>query len=278
MQLDVPHSTYRPNPIKADGTPSYLTVGTDEPFDAETLLTLYGDKSRYLEQFNRRLDTLIRDGWLLADDADEESARGRARRLLTRMDVDELLGTMTLEEKCAQLGGVWFSDLLVDGELDDARMAQALSLGIGHITRIAGTGFDPVRAAEAHDRIQRFLEERTRLAIPALAHEEALSGLMGPRRDHVSTGDRPGGNVGSRFGRTGCDRRGTAGPRHRPRLRSRRCSTSPGIRAGAASKRRTERIPNWRAGWASPSYAVCKPRVCTAVASTSSGTEPPWAA
>jgi hypothetical protein len=71
VQLDVPHSTYRPNPIKPDGTPSYFTVGTDEPFDAETLRALYGDKSRYLEQFNRRLDTLIRDGWLLADDADE---------------------------------------------------------------------------------------------------------------------------------------------------------------------------------------------------------------
>ncbi len=96
------------------------------------------------------------------------------------MDVDELLGRMTLEEKCAQLGGVWFSALLVDGELDEARMAQALSLGIGHITRIAGTGFDPVRAAEAHDRIQEFLEEQTHLGIPALAHEEALSGLMGP--------------------------------------------------------------------------------------------------
>jgi beta-glucosidase-like glycosyl hydrolase len=87
---------------------------------------------------------------------------------------------MTLEEKCAQLGGVWFSDLLVDGRLDDERMEQHLSLGIGQITRIAGLGFDPVPAAEANDRIQRFLEERTRLGVPALAHEEALSGLMGP--------------------------------------------------------------------------------------------------
>ena len=96
------------------------------------------------------------------------------------MDVDDLLGRMTLEEKVAQLTGVWYPDLLVEGQLDDERMAQHLSHGIGQITRIAGTGFDPVPAAEAIDRIQRFLEERTRLGIPALAHEEALSGLMAP--------------------------------------------------------------------------------------------------
>ena len=58
------------------------------------------------------------------------------------MDVDELLGRMTLEEKCAQLGGVWYSALLVDGQLDDSRMEQALTHGIGQIARIAGTGFD----------------------------------------------------------------------------------------------------------------------------------------
>ena len=38
------------------------------------------------------------------------------------MDVEELLGQMTLEEKCAQLGGVWYSALLVEGRLDQSRM------------------------------------------------------------------------------------------------------------------------------------------------------------
>ncbi len=95
-------------------------------------------------------------------------------------EVEALLGRMTLEEKCAQLGGVWYSALLVEGQLSDELMEQHLSQGLGQITRIAGTGFDPVPAAEAIDRIQRFLEERTRLAIPVIAHEEALTGLMGP--------------------------------------------------------------------------------------------------
>ena len=96
------------------------------------------------------------------------------------MDVEELLGQMTLEEKCAQLGGVWYSALLVEGRLDQSRMEELLSDGIGQVARIASTGFDPGPAAEANDRIQRFLAERTRLGIPALPHEEALSGLMGP--------------------------------------------------------------------------------------------------
>jgi hypothetical protein len=68
---------------------------------------------------------------------------------------------MTLEEKAAQLTGVWYADLLVEGQLDDERMTQHLSHGIGQITRIAGTGFDPVPAAEAIDRIQHFLEDRS---------------------------------------------------------------------------------------------------------------------
>ena len=70
VQLEVPHSTYRANPTKADGTPSYLTVGNDEPFEASKLRRLYGDAPHYVERFNRRLDELVADGWLLAEDAD----------------------------------------------------------------------------------------------------------------------------------------------------------------------------------------------------------------
>ena len=68
VQLDVPHSTYRPNPMKADGTPSYLTVGLDEPFDQAKLRALYGDSPRYVKTFNQRLDELVGEGWFLAED------------------------------------------------------------------------------------------------------------------------------------------------------------------------------------------------------------------
>jgi Alpha/beta hydrolase domain len=71
VQLDVPHSTYRPNPMKKDGTPSYLTVGFDEPFGQEKLRALYGDSSRYVDRFDRRLDELVSEGWFLAEDTDD---------------------------------------------------------------------------------------------------------------------------------------------------------------------------------------------------------------
>ena len=100
--------------------------------------------------------------------------------MTANIDVDDLLSRMTLEEKCAQLGGVWFSDLFTAGQFDEAKMQQLLGDGIGQVTRISGTGFAPADAAAAVDRIQRFLAEHTRLGIPALPHEEALAGLMGP--------------------------------------------------------------------------------------------------
>lgn len=78
-QLDVPHSTYRPNPTNPDGTTSYLTIGSDEPFNAAKLRELYRDSADYLQRFEQRLDELIGEGWLLAEDADD--LRREAREL-----------------------------------------------------------------------------------------------------------------------------------------------------------------------------------------------------
>ncbi|MFK0283195.1 alpha/beta hydrolase domain-containing protein [Streptomyces sp. NPDC090499] len=79
VQLDVPHSTYLANPPYSDGAPSYLTVGSEEPFDAPKLGSLYRDKADYVERFDRRLDELVGAGWLLAEDA--EDLRREARQV-----------------------------------------------------------------------------------------------------------------------------------------------------------------------------------------------------
>ncbi len=55
--------------VQTDGAPSHLTVGTDEPFDRATLRALNQDPSAYRERFDRRLDELVDQGWLLAEDA-----------------------------------------------------------------------------------------------------------------------------------------------------------------------------------------------------------------
>jgi beta-glucosidase len=92
--------------------------------------------------------------------------------------VEDLLARMTLDEKLAQLGCVW-STQLVEGEAFSERKARALlAHGTGQITRIgASTGLRPHESAAFANRIQRFLAEETRLGIPAIVHEESTAGL-----------------------------------------------------------------------------------------------------
>lgn len=90
----------------------------------------------------------------------------------------ELLKEMTLEEKVAQLGSYGPDKLLEDGKLSE-NGKRLLSHGIGQITRLAGASdLGPEEAARAANEIQAFLTSETRLGIPALFHEECLSGYM----------------------------------------------------------------------------------------------------
>ncbi len=95
-----------------------------------------------------------------------------------------LLAEMTLEEKRAQLVGFWVDqgDEVVApmaGEMrTSARYEEATAHGIGHLTRVYGTRpVDPVERAAWLWGEQRRLVEETRLGIPAIVHEECLTGL-----------------------------------------------------------------------------------------------------
>lgn len=91
----------------------------------------------------------------------------------------ELLSQMTLDEKLAQISSYWIFDLQTNGAMDWSKVAEKLKHGIGQITRLAGaSAFDPGRAAETSNRLQKFLLEKTRLGIPAILHEESCSGAM----------------------------------------------------------------------------------------------------
>ena len=88
--------------------------------------------------------------------------------------VADLLPRMTLEEKVAQLGGVWVTELVRDDRFDAERARDTLRHGTGHVTRIgASTGLGPRANAELANAIQRVLVEETRLGIPAIVHEES---------------------------------------------------------------------------------------------------------
>ncbi|HIE18304.1 TPA: beta-glucosidase [Candidatus Bathyarchaeota archaeon] len=95
--------------------------------------------------------------------------------------VKNLLKNMTLEEKVAQLGSIRGRSLLEDGKFSRRKAEQLLKNGIGQITRVSGGArdvTDPKQAALIANEIQRFLKEETRLGIPAIIHEECLSGFM----------------------------------------------------------------------------------------------------
>lgn len=101
--------------------------------------------------------------------------------------VEALLAEMTLEEKTAQLGSAWPGNEEISGNVAPMQdvfarggvpFEQARAHGIGHITRVFGTA--PVSAAEGVARgvaLQREIIEETRLGIPAILHEECLTGF-----------------------------------------------------------------------------------------------------
>ena len=98
--------------------------------------------------------------------------------------VRALVDDMTLEEKLAQLVGFWDKGdgeavAPLQGVFDVVRGLPEVSKdGLGHLTRVYGTR--PVEPAERLTWLwetQRRLVNETRLGIPALVHEECLTGL-----------------------------------------------------------------------------------------------------
>ncbi|MBY8871385.1 glycoside hydrolase family 3 C-terminal domain-containing protein [Micromonospora sp. PLK6-60] len=98
--------------------------------------------------------------------------------------VRELLGRMTIEEKVAQLVGFWEKEdgetvAPLQGEFGDVGRLEDFSRhGLGHLTRAYGTRpVDPVARASWLWKFQSDLVTGTRLGIPAIVHEECLTGL-----------------------------------------------------------------------------------------------------
>src|SRR5918995_2730455 len=102
--------------------------------------------------------------------------------------VGDLLSRMTLEEKVAQMLGIWQQKpaaLLNDaGEFDEAkaRIRFKEGLGLGQVGRPSdsGGGRTARQMAELTNAIQRFFIEQSRLGIPVIFHEKCLHGQAAP--------------------------------------------------------------------------------------------------
>jgi beta-glucosidase-like glycosyl hydrolase len=124
----------------------------------------------------------------------DRSWQDETRPLSERVEL--LLTVMSLEEKVGQLGSLWVGNNLggepgVEGtDLNVAPMqdvfsrsgtvplAEASRHGLGHLTRVYGS--EPVTVVEGADELvrqQHIVMESSRLGIPALVHEECLTGF-----------------------------------------------------------------------------------------------------
>jgi beta-glucosidase len=109
--------------------------------------------------------------------------------------VADLLARMTIDEKVAQVVGIWNRKREIQdaqGRFDASKAQAVLGHGIGEVSRpseIAGPADGrPVRSPRDQaifvNAVQRWLIENTRLGIPAMFHEEALHGLTADRGTH----------------------------------------------------------------------------------------------
>ena len=101
--------------------------------------------------------------------------------------VEDLLGRMTLEEKVAQLTSVWIGDQSRDADVAPMQgemsvtpppLAELIRDGLGQLTRVFGTRpLPPAAALSTLRELQAQIAGANRFGIPAVAHEECLTGF-----------------------------------------------------------------------------------------------------
>ncbi|HLZ52831.1 MAG TPA: glycoside hydrolase family 3 N-terminal domain-containing protein [Candidatus Acidoferrum sp.] len=120
----------------------------------------------------------------LAGQASEVPAY-RNSKLPIEQRLSDLIAKMSVEEKVAQLEGVWENRQFMktpesrfvddNGKFLPERAAVLLKDGIGEMSR-PSEGRGPREMAEFTNTMQKWLRENTRLGIPALFHDECLHG------------------------------------------------------------------------------------------------------
>lgn len=92
--------------------------------------------------------------------------------------VDALMSKMSLEEKIAQVTGTRIRELMIDGEISLEKCREHIPYGIGHFCQFS-TG-QALEAEELRDlvrQVQDYLMTETTHKIPAIFHEEAITGF-----------------------------------------------------------------------------------------------------
>ncbi|MFC4011311.1 glycoside hydrolase family 3 N-terminal domain-containing protein [Nonomuraea purpurea] len=118
-------------------------------------------------------------------DTSPESVPWRDTRLSPAERAEALIPLMTLEEKIAQLVGVWVGADASGGgvaphqsDMNSVEWGSVIANGLGQLTRPFGTApVDPVAGARSLVASQKEIVATSRFGIPAQVHEECLTGF-----------------------------------------------------------------------------------------------------
>jgi beta-glucosidase len=110
----------------------------------------------------------------------------RNAKLSIEQRLADLLSRMTLEEKVAQIQGVWENPAFMrtpesrfvddKGAFLSDHAAILLKDGIGQMSRPSEVSHGPREEAEFTNTLQKWMKENTRLGIPVMFHDECLHG------------------------------------------------------------------------------------------------------
>lgn len=92
--------------------------------------------------------------------------------------VDALMATMSMDEKLAQIAGTRLREIMVDGKISIEKCREHIPHGIGHFCQFSsGLTLSPEELRDLVREVQHYLITETKTKIPAIFHEEAITGF-----------------------------------------------------------------------------------------------------
>ena len=92
--------------------------------------------------------------------------------------IEGIIASMTMDEKLAQIEGIRLNQLLVDGKLSLEKCRKVIPNGIGHFCQFSsGLTLSPIELRDLVREVQHYLMTETKMKIPAIFHEEAITGF-----------------------------------------------------------------------------------------------------
>lgn len=96
----------------------------------------------------------------------------------TNAKVDPLLKKLSLEEKLAQIEGIRPNDIMENGKFSLEKAKKIIPYGIGHFCQFSSSlTMEPSELRDFVREVQHYLMTETKAKIPAIFHEEAITGF-----------------------------------------------------------------------------------------------------